>query len=81
MQFSAGQIAEFLHGEVDGNAQVLVFPAASTALYSTIVVSIGNGCPLAKPVICETEGLPQLSVATGVPHEAVAEQVGRSDAL
>lgn len=25
MQFSAGQIAEFLQGEVDGNAQVLVF--------------------------------------------------------
>jgi hypothetical protein len=28
MQFTAGQIAEFLHGEVDGNAQVLVHDVA-----------------------------------------------------
>ena len=28
MQFTAGQIAEFLHGEVDGNTQVLVHDVA-----------------------------------------------------
>lgn len=48
MQFTAGQIAEFLHGEVDGNAQVLVHDVAKIeeGRYGTLTF-------LANPVYTE----------------------------
>lgn len=48
MQFSAGQIAEFLHGTVDGDAQVLVHDIAKIE-----EGRLGTLCFLANPVYTE----------------------------
>ena len=48
--------------------QIVVFPFPSSAVYSIVVVPIGNRSPDVKPVpsVCVTVAVPQLSLAVGM---------------
>ncbi len=48
--------------------QIVVFPFPSSAVYSIMVVPIGNRSPDVKPVpsVCVTVAVPQLSLAVGM---------------
>ena len=59
------------------NTQVAALPFASVALYVIVVVPTGKHEPIPKPgmgaEVTDTEGVPQLSVAVGAVHEALAQ--------
>src|SRR5690606_24605344 len=60
------------------NVIVEVFPEASVAVYSTIVVPTGNSLPGSKPSVKVTTVPSQLSVAVGTSKFTVAPQIPAS---
>jgi hypothetical protein len=71
-------VTSLVHGLVTVTVKlhVLLLFLASTALYVTVVVPIGNAPPFVKPVVGlvakDTEGVLQLSVAVGAVQVATA---------
>src|SRR5690606_17145716 len=57
--------------------QIVVFPFPSSAVYSIMVVPIGNRSPDVKPVpsVCVTVALPQVSLAVGMVKVTTAPQI------